>query len=173
MGGRVTKQKECSSPVLIKRPFRDLGAPVLPPGRTAHLPWRHCTRSQPFHLVAALSRKSRPPHHCATERSYSSFQKVLGVNLTKIFSCSVALASNRLSCFPPSIRTPNSLPGIENNLNKPVHPELGAGRLTLPLLLCPCQDKGLVTDSRRAGIPKNPRGPVVPSGSRSKESWGL
>lgn len=114
-----------------------------------------------------------PPHHCATERSYSSFQKVLGVNLTKIFSCSVALASNRLSCFPPSIRTPNSLPGIENNLNKPVHPELGAGRLTLPLLLCPCQDKGLVTDSRRAGIPKNPRGPVVPSGSRSKESWGL
>lgn len=92
-------------------------------------------------------------------------------NLFEIFSYSMALASNCISCFPPSIGTPSSLPGTESNLSKPARTKAGGGRLIASPFCAQAETKAaVVADSSRARIPKKPRGPVAPSGSPSTES---
>lgn len=153
---------------------------VLPLRGMAHQSWQKCSCSLPSgrcHHQKASSHLCTCHLGAKSELSSHSPQPTPGAlcaNLFEIFSSSMALASNCVSCFPPSIGTPSSLPDTDSNLNKPARTKAGGGRLIPSPFCAQAETKAVVVaDSSRARIPKNPRSPVAPSGSPSTESQRL
>lgn len=80
-------------------------------------------------LLVAATPGSSPrlcADHLGARSELSWYLSLLGAphaNLIEAFSHSMALASNYLSCFLPSVRALSALPGRDSNLNERAHTE--------------------------------------------------
>lgn len=104
--------------------FREAGALRLPlRGTLTSLP------SPGACLLVAAAPGSSPrlcADHLGARSELSWYLSLLGAphaNLIEAFSHSMALASNYLSCFLPSVRALSALPGRDSNLNERAHTE--------------------------------------------------